>query len=134
MLYNKCMKYIETMEEIFEYQKIDSNFIGDYRYKMQEITPNGKGGDMLDTIIKLNLAIDIENLKSLGNITKAQRYLYDLYIEICTGTKTVENVTNLTNEERTCLKKIQVIPKPLTDITIPSDLETEFFKLILKSN
>ena len=134
-LFNKCVKYIETISKIFEYQERECDFIVNYRDKIEDVGPNGKGRPMLDIILELNSHIDKVNLQSLGNINGRQRYLYNLYIEICCGTKTVDDGLGLTDIERNCLERIQDISKPLTDITIPAELETEFFKLILlKSN
>ena len=131
-LYNKCLGYLNTVSEIFRAQKREVDF-SHYFNKIRDIGPHGKGRPLIDLVIELNEYIDSKNLEYIGGMNKRQKILFDIYMDICTGIRKVEDVKGLTLEELNCLKTVQVIRTeiPTPDlIELAADVELEMFRLI----
>jgi hypothetical protein len=131
-LYKKCLVYLDTVSEIFRTQHREADFQSYYN-RIVEIGSGGKGRPLIDLIIELNEYIDSKNLEYLGPLTRHQKILFDIYMDICTGTRKVEDIRGLTPEELNCLKTAQTIrtEAPTPDlIELAADVELEMFRII----
>ena len=131
-LFGNCIHELELTTSIFAEQKRTVDF-SDFRKRLDDIGPLGKGRPLMDIIAELRLYVDklnieyIEQMKNDSLSTNGKK-LFDIYICICSGKEYQGISYEPTFNEWCYLKMIKNVDE--NNLKYALDLERNIFEEI----